>query len=339
MKILAGIILVLIFILVPALARGLLRAANIMIWMLPLQRRIGPVPREAFIPDDVKAGLDPLGVIGIFVLVIGLICLWAGYAWDLGGLYAVGAVLAGIPGFYLLLLLMAAVWSGELTASTDKMSEKKLLERQNQEASISTLSQWIEEKRDDATLRAAYYPLWRACHRIDEIRKVSLIEESPLDESLVNLVKTDICAALASPAADAKLIKEAGQKQHEIDSLVAIIKKEPTDILPQNAIEKVLGSRFFGVPAFAVCVFLAIRAFQDNEGGKSAIEIIVFYLLAIIVASIHAKCKRNEGWFVPLACFWLPPIGIIAGFVMLVLGPTKPKAEVLPIVKTKKRSG
>lgn len=52
-KLLAALILAIIVVLVPAIAKGFLEAANITVWLIPLRRRIGSVPKEAFIPDDV----------------------------------------------------------------------------------------------------------------------------------------------------------------------------------------------------------------------------------------------------------------------------------------------
>jgi hypothetical protein len=60
----------------------------------------------------------------------------------------------------------------------------------------------------------------------------------------------------------------------------------------------------------------------DNKREKRVVEIVVFYLLALVVAAIHGRSKRNEMWFGPLASFWIPPIGDIWGLVVVLSGPT-----------------
>lgn len=255
--------------------------------------------------------------------MLGLLILLAGHALDFDAVSRIGIVLASIPAIYFSLLVMAALVANLSEASTGDPAEvnaRKERERETErETHIQTLSHWIEENRDASTLRAGYYYLWRASHRMEDIR-LSFIQKAPLDKSLVNTIVADLQAVLVSSMSDAKLLKEARAAQQELDGLLTLVnkEKEPKVCRPQTRVEKFLGNRLVGVPVFALLIFLTIRGAIE----KIMVEVIVFYLLALLVAAIHGRSKRKGMWLGPLLLFWWPPVGAIWGLYLVLSRPT-----------------
>jgi hypothetical protein len=221
-KLFAALMVASIFVLIPAIGSGLLRAANIRLWLIPLRRRIGSVPKEVFLPKAVKFGLIPLGYIAIIVFVVGVVCILVGgeahILSDTPTLTKVGRLLAIIPFIFFGLFLLDWVWWRSGHFNPEGQIAKGERERQERKASIQTLSQWIEEKRDASGSRLGYFHLWRACHLIESVQEC-ISGNIPVDESVVTLITTDIQAILTSPETDTKLLEETQKKQRYIDDL------------------------------------------------------------------------------------------------------------------------
>ena len=222
-RFLAALILAFIVIGVPLVAKGLFVAANVSVWAWRLKRRIGEAPAEAFVPEDVLSGLEPIGAIGILVMLVGFGLLLAGYLLASGFLLGLGEVLAFVPGLYLLLLLVNWMWSGGLAANEGERCSRVRPER---EAKIAALSQWLEEHPNDTSLLCLYRRFWRAAHRTEFLKEAFLLEKE-LDTDLVRAIESDLDYVASNPsAADRQLVADAASTRGLAERFAQLIKKD-----------------------------------------------------------------------------------------------------------------
>lgn len=215
MKLLATFLAVLLLLGVPVVVAIVVRSINVTIWKLRLVRRLGALPPEIYVPEEVRQGCAPLGFCLAGAIPAGLALAGLGHWISSESLLYVGAALAMTSvGLLVVLSVASSIEHGPFGA--ERRARTKTLERAQ---GIERLSKRIQAA-GESSLASLYWRLWRARYRLDGV-SADHDAGRGLDYQGLSEVRADLDVLTAHHLTEGHLRKQLDSVMTDVNTLEA----------------------------------------------------------------------------------------------------------------------